>query len=118
LKILFSELGIYLSNTPAAVNDTTATTTALYLLLATWCRFTHAERSLWQLHWKPKGNGSKTHDITGKTLAVLAHAFPMRIIYYSRAEDWPARPSTASKYFGRRGGDDTSSGRWSFMFFF
>jgi len=71
----------------------------LYLLLAACRRFTHAERSLRELNWKPKGIGSKTHDITAKTLAILglggigmrlailAHAFPMRIIYHSRQKN-------------------------------
>jgi lactate dehydrogenase-like 2-hydroxyacid dehydrogenase len=48
------------------------------------------------LKWKPKQFASTTHDVTGKTLAILglggigsrlaafAHAFPMRIIYHSR----------------------------------
>lgn len=88
-------IGICLSNTPEAVNDATATT-ALYLLLATFRQYTLAERSLRELKWKPKGINSKSHDITGKTLAilglggigmrfaVLAEAFPMRIIYHSR----------------------------------
>jgi glyoxylate reductase len=68
----------------------------LYLLLATCRQYTQAECSLRELKWKPKGISSKTHDITGKTLAilglggigmrlaVLAHAFPMRIVYHSR----------------------------------
>jgi lactate dehydrogenase-like 2-hydroxyacid dehydrogenase len=87
--------GIYLSNTPEAVNDATATT-ALYLLLATFRQFTHAEHSLRELKWKPKGISLKAQDITGKTLAilglggigmrfaVLANALQMRVIYHSR----------------------------------
>ena len=90
--------GIYLSNTPVAVNDATATT-ALYLLLATLRHYTFAECSLREIKWKPKGISSKTQDITGKTLAilglggigmrfaVLAQAFPMRIIYHSRRKN-------------------------------
>jgi glyoxylate reductase len=65
-----NSVGIYVSNTPAAVDDATATT-ALYLLLATFRQFTLAEQSLRQHKWKPKGISSKTHDITGKTLAIL-----------------------------------------------
>jgi glyoxylate reductase len=92
------ETGIYLSNTPAVVNDATAAT-ALYLLLATFRQYTLAERSLRELKWKPKGISSKTHDIKGKTLAilglggigmrfaVLADAFPMRVIYHSRRKN-------------------------------
>lgn len=88
----------FTSQTPIAVDDATATT-ALYLLLATLRQYTLAERSLQELKWKPKGISSKAHDITGKTLAilglggigmrfaVLAHAFPMRIIYHSRRKN-------------------------------
>ncbi|KAJ3514801.1 hypothetical protein NLJ89_g2157 [Agrocybe chaxingu] len=87
--------GIYLSNTPGAVDDATATT-ALYLLISTLRQYSVAERSLRELEWKPKGINQKTHDVTDKTLAILglggigtrfadlAHAFPMRIIYHSR----------------------------------
>jgi glyoxylate reductase len=91
-------IGIYLSNTPTAVNDATATT-ALYLMLATLRQYTLAERSLRDLTWKPNGIGSRTRDITGKTLAILglggigmrlaelAHVFPMRVIYHSRRKN-------------------------------
>jgi lactate dehydrogenase-like 2-hydroxyacid dehydrogenase len=68
-------------------------------LLATFRQYSLAERSLRELKWKPKGISSNTHDLTGKTLAilglggtgmrlaVLAHAFPMRIIYHSRRQN-------------------------------
>ncbi|KAF8345981.1 hypothetical protein F5887DRAFT_964351 [Amanita rubescens] len=93
--------GIYLSNTPGAVDDATATT-ALYLIIATMRQFSLAEHSLRELKWKPEVK-ARTHDLTGKTLAILglggigkrlaelAHAFPMRIIYHnrSRADDAP-----------------------------
>ncbi|KAK2463151.1 hypothetical protein APHAL10511_004806 [Amanita phalloides] len=93
--------GIYLSNTPVAVDEATATT-ALYLVLATMRQFSLGERSLRELKWKPDVK-ARTHDLTGKTLAILglggigkrlaelAHAFPMRIIYHNRkrAEDAP-----------------------------
>jgi lactate dehydrogenase-like 2-hydroxyacid dehydrogenase len=87
--------GIYLSNTPGAVDDATATT-ALYLLISTMRQYSVAERSLRELKWKPKGLNSRAHDVTGKVLgilglggigtrlAVLAHAFPMRVVYHSR----------------------------------
>ncbi|KAF8070768.1 D-isomer specific 2-hydroxyacid dehydrogenase [Lyophyllum atratum] len=95
--------GIYLSNTPGAVDDATATT-ALYLLISTLRQYSIAERSLRELKWKPSGLSTKTHDITGRTLAILGlggiglrfaelvHAFPMRIIYHSRrkVEDAPS----------------------------
>ncbi|KAG6889925.1 hypothetical protein C0992_003520 [Termitomyces sp. T32_za158] len=87
--------GIYLSNTPGAVDDATATT-ALYLLISTLRQYSISERSLRAEQWKPSGLSSKAHDLTGRTLAILglggiglrfaelAHAFPMRIIYHSR----------------------------------
>ncbi|KAF8622660.1 hypothetical protein AX15_006771 [Amanita polypyramis BW_CC] len=93
--------GIYLSNTPVAVDDATATA-ALYLMISTMRQFSLSERSLRELKWKPEVKAC-THDLTGKTLAILglggigkrlaelAHAFPMRIIYHNRrrAEDAP-----------------------------
>ena len=78
-----------------AVDDATATT-ALYLLISTIRQFSIAERSLRALTWKPAGLKTISHDLTGKTLAilglggigtrlaVLVHAFPMRVIYHSR----------------------------------
>ncbi|KAK0494744.1 D-isomer specific 2-hydroxyacid dehydrogenase [Armillaria luteobubalina] len=86
--------GIYLSNTPAAVDDATATT-ALYLIIAAMRQFTNAERSLRDLKWKP-ASSAVSYDLTGKTLAILGlggiglriaelvHAFPMRVIYHNR----------------------------------
>ncbi|KAJ7647642.1 hypothetical protein FB45DRAFT_822666 [Roridomyces roridus] len=87
--------GITVSNTPGAVDDASATT-ALYLLISTVRQYAISERSLRDGKWKPKGLATKTHDLTGRTLAILglggiglrlaelAHAFPMRIIYHSR----------------------------------
>ncbi|KXN85302.1 Putative 2-hydroxyacid dehydrogenase UNK4.10 [Leucoagaricus sp. SymC.cos] len=87
--------GIFVSNTPGAVDDATATT-ALYLLLSTMRQYSFAERSLHQLQWKPSGINRNSHDITGKTLAILGlggigqrladlvQSFPMRVIYHSR----------------------------------
>jgi len=95
--------GIYVSNTPGAVDDATATT-ALYLLLSTLRQYSIAERSLRALKWKPSGLAIKTHDVTSRTLAILglggiglrfaelAHAFPMRIIYHSRHKVQNAPP--------------------------
>lgn len=96
--------GIRISNTPGAVDDASATT-ALYLLISTMRNYAIAERSLREVKWKPAGLAARSHDLTGKTLAILglggigfrlaelAHAFPMRIIYHSRhkianAPDW------------------------------
>ncbi|KAK0486152.1 D-isomer specific 2-hydroxyacid dehydrogenase [Armillaria novae-zelandiae] len=87
--------GIYLSNTPAAVDDATATT-ALFLIIAAMRQFSRAERSLRDLKWKPVGISAGSHDLTGKTLAILGlggiglriaelvQAFPMRVIYHNR----------------------------------
>ncbi|GAW08830.1 2-hydroxyacid dehydrogenase [Lentinula edodes] len=87
--------GIIVSNTPGAVDDASATT-ALYLLISTLRNYAISERSLRELKWKPNGLAKRSHDLTGHTLAILglggigmrlaelAHAFPMRIIYYSR----------------------------------
>jgi glyoxylate reductase len=66
------------------------------LIISTLRQYSLAERSLRELKWKPKGISKSTHDVTDKTLAilglggigtrlaVLAHAFPMRVIYHSR----------------------------------
>lgn len=100
-SLISGETGIYLSNTPGAVDDATATT-ALYLIISTLRQYSVAERSLREMRWKPKGLNTRTHDITGKTLAilglggigtrlaVLAHAFPMRILYHSRHKNLDA----------------------------
>ncbi|KAG7091028.1 hypothetical protein E1B28_010089 [Marasmius oreades] len=86
--------GIFVSNTPGAVDDASATT-ALYLLISTMRNYSIAERSLREGKWKP-AVAPISHDLEGRTLAILglggigmrlaqlAHAFPMRIIYHSR----------------------------------
>ncbi|KAG2369266.1 D-isomer specific 2-hydroxyacid dehydrogenase [Suillus spraguei] len=98
------ERGIMVSNTPRANEDATATAT-LYLMLSCLRHFSMAERSLRSGTWKKPYNATQVHDITGRTLGILglggiglrfahlAHAFPMRIIYFSRrkaesAPDW------------------------------
>ncbi|KAG0699380.1 D-isomer specific 2-hydroxyacid dehydrogenase [Suillus ampliporus] len=98
------ERGILVSNTPGANNDATATAT-LYLMLSCLRHFSMAERSLRSGTWKRPFEAAKTHDITGRTVGIvglgsiglrfahLAHAFPMRIIYFSRRKvesvpDW------------------------------
>ena len=95
--------GIYLSNTPGAVDDATATT-ALYLLISTLRQYSVAERSLREVKWKPAGLNKRARDVTGKTVAILGlggigkrfatlvHAFPMRVIYHSRRKD-PEAPA-------------------------
>ncbi|KAF7298080.1 2-hydroxyacid dehydrogenase [Mycena chlorophos] len=89
--------GIMVSNTPGAVDDASATT-ALYLLISTLRQYSISERSLREGKWKPQGLNKISHDLTGRTLAILglggigmrlaelAHAFPMRIIYHSRSK--------------------------------
>ena len=103
-------LGIILSNTPVAVDDATATT-ALYLMISAFRHFSSGEQSLRAGRWNSDVSTCLTHDLTGKTLAILglggigsrlaelARAFPMRVIYHSRrkvegAPDW-------CEYFGR-----------------
>ncbi|KAJ8514455.1 hypothetical protein ONZ45_g8008 [Pleurotus djamor] len=93
--IACKEHGIYVSNTPGAVDDATATT-ALYLLIACFRQFSRGERSLRALNWRPKDGPQNARDLTGHTIAILGlggigkrlaelvHAFPMRVIYHSR----------------------------------
>ncbi|KAG1827812.1 D-isomer specific 2-hydroxyacid dehydrogenase [Suillus variegatus] len=98
------ERGILVSNTPRANEDATATT-ALYLMISCLRRFSMAERSLRSGTWKTPCDAAQTYDVTGRTLGIfglggiglrfahLAHAFPMRIIYFSRRKaesvpDW------------------------------
>lgn len=100
--------GIYLSNTPGAVDDATATT-ALYLIISTLRQYAIAERSLRALKWKPSGLNTKTHDVSGRTLAILGlggigmrlaelvQSFPMRVIYHSRRK--VAEAPTYCEYF-------------------
>jgi len=87
--------GIFVSNTPGAVDEATATT-ALFLILSTLRDYSLGERSLRSGTWKSPLNPGRTHDLSTRTLgilglggiglnlAVLAHAFPMRVIYHSR----------------------------------
>jgi glyoxylate reductase len=86
------------SNTPGAVDEATATT-ALYLVLSTLRNYSLGERSLRAGTWKSPLHPSRTHDLSTRTLgilglggiglnlAVLAHAFPMRVIYHSRSKN-------------------------------
>ncbi|KAI0251140.1 hypothetical protein BJV78DRAFT_1212991 [Lactifluus subvellereus] len=104
------EKGITVSNTPVAVDDATATT-ALYLIISAFRHFSLGERSLRAGRWNSDISSSLTHDLTGKTLAILglggigfrlaelARAFPMRVVYHSRRRveetpDW-------CEYFGQ-----------------
>jgi len=89
------EKGIYVSNTPGAGDDATATT-ALYLLISTFRCFSNAERDIRAGAWKTRHSSASAHDLTGKTIAILGlggiglrfaelvHAFPMRVLYHSR----------------------------------
>ncbi|KAH9941926.1 D-isomer specific 2-hydroxyacid dehydrogenase [Amylocystis lapponica] len=96
--------GIYVSNTPGAVDYGTATT-ALYLLISAMRRFSSAERAVRSGSWKTLHKAKFAHDLEGHTLAILGmggvglrlaqyvHAFPMRVIYHNRnkvanAPDW------------------------------
>ncbi|EFI28158.1 2-hydroxyacid dehydrogenase [Coprinopsis cinerea okayama7 len=100
--------GIYLSNTPGAVDDATATT-ALYLLISTLRQYSAAERSLRALKWKPAGLNRISHDVTGRTLGILGlggiglrlaelvQSFPMRVVYHSRRRN--ANAPSYCEYF-------------------
>lgn len=88
-------IGIFVSNTPGAVDDATATT-ALFLLISALRCFSKAERSVRVGQWKNAHVAGEAHDLTGRTLAILGmggiglrlahlvHAFPMRVIYHNR----------------------------------
>jgi lactate dehydrogenase-like 2-hydroxyacid dehydrogenase len=87
--------GINVSNTPGAVDEATATT-ALYLIISTLRHFSKAERSLLAGTWRTPISPGDTHDLSTRTLGILGlggiglvlahlvHAFPMRVLYYSR----------------------------------
>lgn len=89
--------GIRVSNTPGVVNDATATT-ALFLILSCMRHYSFGERSLRAGAWNTPLDLGKTHDVTGHTIGILGlggiglrlahlvHAFPMRVIYYSRSK--------------------------------
>ncbi|KZT05459.1 uncharacterized protein LAESUDRAFT_656065 [Laetiporus sulphureus 93-53] len=101
--------GIWVSNTPGAVDDATATT-ALYLMISALRCYSRAERSLRQGAWKSSHRAGEAHDLTGRTLAILglggigtrlaelAHAFPMRVIYHNRGPYAGAPPY--AEFFG------------------
>lgn len=90
-----AEKGISVSNTPGAVDDATATT-ALYLVISCLRNYAWAEQSLRQGTFKSGLHPGRARDVTGRTLGILglggiglrlanlAHAFPMRVVYYSR----------------------------------
>ncbi|KAG1787194.1 D-isomer specific 2-hydroxyacid dehydrogenase [Suillus plorans] len=107
------ERGILVSNTPRANEDATATTT-LCLMISCLRRFSMAERSLRSGTWKTPCNAAQTDDITGRTLGIfglgdiglrfarLVHAFPMRIVCFSRRKaesvpDWCEYVSSLEK---------------------
>jgi len=71
------EKGIRVSNSPGAVDESTATT-ALYLILSALRHFSKAERSLRAGTWKTIVRSGETHD--------LVHGFPgeMRVLYHNR----------------------------------
>ncbi|KAG2153350.1 D-isomer specific 2-hydroxyacid dehydrogenase [Suillus clintonianus] len=90
-----AEKGISVSNTPGAVDDATATT-ALYLVISCLRNYAWAEQSLRQGTFKTVLDSGRARDVTGRTLGILGlggiglrlahlvHAFPMRVVYYSR----------------------------------
>ncbi|KAH9917536.1 uncharacterized protein B0H18DRAFT_1034067 [Fomitopsis serialis] len=103
------EKDIWVSNTPGAVDDATATT-GFYLMISALRCFSRAERTLRAGGWKSTHKAGEAHDLTGRTLAILglggiglrlaelAHAFPMRIVYHNRRPN-PDAPAWC-EYFG------------------
>ncbi|OSX61824.1 hypothetical protein POSPLADRAFT_1144166 [Postia placenta MAD-698-R-SB12] len=104
--------GIYVSNTPGAVDDATATT-ALYLLISAFRSFSKAERDIRAGAWKTLHPPASAHDLTGKVVAILGlggiglrfadlvHAFPMRVLYHSRRK-FPHAPEWCEYYSADR----------------
>ncbi|KAG2220753.1 hypothetical protein INT45_012246 [Circinella minor] len=98
--------GIYVSNTPSAVDAATADTGCL-LILSAFRNASQAERNLRKGRWS---NGvSLGHDPEGKTLGILGlggigeavdkriHGFDMRIQYYNRTcQALESKPSSIS----------------------
>lgn len=94
-------LGITVSNTPGAVDEGTATT-ALYLLVSSLRQFSIAERNARSGLWKK--DLAPAHDPSSRTLGILglggiglhtarlAHAFPMKKIYYYSRKPSPNAP--------------------------
>ncbi|KAK7691725.1 hypothetical protein QCA50_005125 [Cerrena zonata] len=94
--------GVYVSNTPGAVDEATATT-ALYLMISALRRFPQAERHARDGQWRVGHDVNTSHDLSGCTIGILglggigmklaeyAHVFPMRVLYHSRrkVEDAP-----------------------------
>lgn len=101
--------GIWISNTPGAVDDATATT-ALYLIISALRCYSRAERTLRTGGWKSSHKAGEAHDLTGRTLAILglggiglrlaelAHAFPMRVVYHNRTRN--ASAPAWCEYYG------------------
>ncbi|KAF8839405.1 hypothetical protein BDN67DRAFT_773898 [Paxillus ammoniavirescens] len=111
------EKGIGVSNTSGAVDDGTATT-ALYLIISCFRHFSWGERSLRVGTWKNPISSALTHDLTGRTIGILGlggiglrlahlvHAFPMRVLYYSRncnpeAPEWCEYVGSMDELFER-----------------
>ncbi|KAH8828208.1 hypothetical protein DL96DRAFT_1602213 [Flagelloscypha sp. PMI_526] len=90
------ERGIYVSNTPGAVDEATATT-ALYLTLSALRRYSQSERNLYSGGWVPPDVCGIARDMSTRTIGVLGmggiglyyanlvHAFPgLRVVYHNR----------------------------------
>lgn len=90
-----SERGIRVSNTPHAVNESTADT-ALFLMLGALRRFNLPMTTLREGDWRGNCMPPLGHDPQGKILGILgmggigrnlkkkAEAFGMRVIYHNR----------------------------------
>ena len=97
-------VGIRVSNTPGAV-DTGTATTALYLLISALRQFSIAERTIRSGKWR--SGILPAHDSPAKTLGILgmggigqrfgemAHALPMKKIYYHNRKPKADAPAWA-----------------------
>lgn len=65
--------GIYVSNTPGAVDEATATT-ALYLTLSALRRYSFCERNLHKGGWVPDNVCGVAHDVSTRTIGILGLA--------------------------------------------
>lgn len=96
------ENGVRVTNTPDVLNDCVAEVT-LALMLALAHRVPEAERHLREGRWETEGAFPLTAELTGrtvgilglgrigKTIARLAQAFQMRVVYHGRSEQ-PHQP--------------------------
>jgi len=96
------EHGVRVTNTPDVLNDCVAQVT-MALMLALAHRLPEADRYVREGRWESEGNFPLTDELTGKTVGIiglgrigktiarLAQAFSMRVVYHGRT-DQPHEP--------------------------